>query len=178
MNIFKERLDNIINNRLFKVSPDIKRLFPPVLLATRVSPFQLITEKYFLLDFMDLEEELRIENLTSRGFTPFPGLIKEDESIPIGVAFKLENARNTFINNCTVNNLFSLSLGQDSTVILSNHTQINNIESLGPYKYILKLVYIVSFGLQINRGNILDFIEDLIAYSINHWVSINGKKAE
>jgi hypothetical protein len=177
MNLFKgkERLDKILNKRLIKVSPNIKKLFPAVLSTKKVSYFPFLTEKYFLLDFIDSEEKRRIEQLTRRGFHPFPGLIKENETIPIGTAFRLENSRNTYIDNCNVNNIFSLSLGQDTTSILSNHTQSIQTDELGIYKYILKLAYIVSFGLQINRGNMLDFIEDLIAYSIDHWVSINEK---
>lgn len=43
--------------------------------------------------------------------------------------------------------------------------------------YVVELAYIISFGDEINQANYLDFVDGLIAYSINEWRLADGKVA-
>ncbi|MCK4731662.1 MAG: hypothetical protein KAT65_04305 [Methanophagales archaeon] len=167
------RLKNIIEKRLLRVPSEIKKFFPPVLSKPGVSFFTFSTDTYLILAFIDEVEKKRIEKLIKKGYHPFPGLIADDTSTP--VAFRFKKSRNVFLERCTVENMFSLSLGGDSTVILCNHLQSINTFELGVYRYVVQLAYIISFGSEINRDNLYDFVEDLIAYSFKQWRSSDDR---
>jgi hypothetical protein len=68
-----------------------------------------------------------------------------------------------------VENLYSISLGPDSTIVLLDHTQTIITKELGQYKYKIDLAYIISFGNEITPTTVYGYVEDVIAYSISSW---------
>jgi len=167
--IDQNRLIEIVKKRLLRVPEEIKKFLPPILSKPGVDLFTFLTDTYFILAFVDAAEKEKLKNLVKKGHHPFPGLIKP-ENVSMSAAFRLERARNTFIAGCTVEDMFSFSLGKDSTIILLDHKQ-SWPEETGVYIYVIDLAYIVSFGDEINRDNLYDFLEDLIAYSFKEWRS-------
>jgi hypothetical protein len=165
----QDLVKNIVEKRLIRVPPEIKKSFPPVLSKPGVSSSIFSTDIYLILAFTDENERRRIDKLLGKGYHPFPGLITDDPSMK--AAFRIEESKNVYIEKCTVKNMFSLSLGVDSTIALCNHSQTINTSELGVYKYVVQLAYIISFGNEINRDNLHDFVEDIIAYSIKQWRS-------
>lgn len=165
----QERLNDILNRRFVRIHQKIKQELPFVLSKEKLEYSMIFAKQYFLLAFLNEDEKLRIQKMSEKGYYPFPGLIAEEASSPS--AFRLEGSKYNFIVKNTVNNMFSLSLGEDSTVILCEHTQSINTAELGKHTYIVPLAYIISFGKEINHGNMYDFLEDLIAYSVDKWVS-------
>jgi len=168
-----ERLKDIIEKHLLEAPNAAKRSFVPVLRNPDVSWFTFSTDTYFILTFLNAAGKERIDELLKMNHHPFPGLIAENDSVP--TVFRFEKSLNTFLNGYSVPpNTFSLSLGEDSTVILCNHTQAVETLELGEYEYFVELAYVISFGKEINTGNMYDFIEDSIMYSIKQWTSNNG----
>jgi hypothetical protein len=165
--IDNKKLIDIIDRRLFRVSPEVLKLFPPILSGQIKGIFSICTENYFILCIIDPEDMKRIDELTKLNYHPFPGLISEPPNI--GGAFHLKNSRNNIFQSCTVVNSPSFILEEDNTLVLINHNQsINSVEK-GPYEYNIKLAYIISFGNEITFQNIYEIIDELIAYSVKHW---------
>lgn len=169
MKIDNVRLNNIISKLLF-VPPEIKSFLPSILSKVPVTTFTFLTDTYFLLVFIDSEAVKRIKLFLEKGFDPFPGLIKPEE-LSVGAAFRVEKARNTFCASNKVTNIYSFSLGKDSTIILQDHKISVNAKDIGDIEYTIDLAYIISFGDEININNFYDYIEDLVAYSFKQWRS-------
>lgn len=168
--INQKQLDDILNRRLVRILQEKKRNLPPVISKSKANYFTIFADQYFLLAFVsDAAESQRIKIISEKGYHPFPGLIADKASMP--AAFSFKNRRNVFLMGNSVENMCSLSLGEDSTVILCDHKQSINTAEFGVYSYVVQLAYIVSFGKEINHGNMYDFLEDSIAYSIKKWFS-------
>jgi hypothetical protein len=168
-----ERLKDIIEKHLLGAPNEAKRCFVPVIRNPDVSWFAFSTDNYFMLTFIDAAGKKRIDDLFKMSYHPFPGLIAEDDSMP--AAFRFEKSLNAFLKGYSVSqDMFSLSLGEDSTVILCNHTQAVETLELSGYEYLVELAYVISFGKEINSENMYGFIEDLIIYSIKQWTSNDG----
>jgi len=168
-----ERLKDIIEKHLLGAPNEAKMSFVPVLRNPDVSWFTFSTDKYFMLTFIDAAGKKRIDELLKISHHPFPGLIAENDSAP--TAFHFEKSLNAFLKGYFVSqDMFSLSLGEDSTVILCNHTQAVETLELGEYQYVVELAYVISFGKEINTENMYDFIENSIMYSIKQWTSNDG----
>lgn len=116
----------------------------------------------------------RGETLKKSEQSPFPYLIKP-VNVKGSAALSFKNSRNMLISGCTTENAFSLELGEDSTIILYNHTQIYQSKGEGTKKYTIPLAYIISFGKEIRQSSAVDFLEDLIAYSTKQWKLEYGK---
>jgi len=164
---FKKRIKTIVEERLIRVTPEIKEILPTIF-REKIDFFTVLTDTHMVLDFIDEAEKERIQKLIEKNIHPFPYLIKPEETAG-GCAFRFEKTKYALIEDCTVENMFSFSLGKDSTIILRNHTQIVNTRELGIYKYLIQLAYIISFGDEINRHNFYGALEDLIAYSLKTW---------
>lgn len=163
------RLKDIIEKNLMGIPNETKKSFAPFLSKPDISWFTFSTDRYFMLTFIDTAGKQRIDELIQISVHPFPGLIAESDSMP--AAFRFEKTLNAYVFGQVVPpNRFSLSLGEDSTVILCNHTQAVESSDLNQYQYVIDLAYIISFGKIINPENIYDFIEDAIKYSIKQWI--------
>lgn len=171
-----ERLKDIIEKHLLGAPNEAKVSFVPVLRNPDVSWFTFSTDKYFMLTFIDAAGKKRIDELLKISHHPFPGLIAEKDSVP--AAFHFEKSLNAFLKGYSVPpDMFSLSLGEDSTVILCNHTQAVKTLELGEYEYAVELAYVISFGKEINSKSMYDFIENSIIYSIKQWISNDSGKS-
>ena len=169
--IDKNRIKEIIKKRLLKVPSEVKQSFPNILSQNKISVKIIQNNKYILIVFLNSEEEKRRKkDKIRKELSSFPGLIVKDNVSK--TAFRLEN-KNTLITSCTIKNMFSLSLGKDSTAILNNHKQILDTKKYGYYEYTVDLAYVLSFGDEINQKNVYNYFDDLVVYSIEHWSNFN-----
>lgn len=158
-----------IDECLRRVPPTQYEHLPEVLLEKGQTRFLILsTDKFIIIDFLDDEEAKRISDLKKKGHFPFPGLIKPDQ-LKMSAAFRFEKARNGLVQGCSVNNMFSFSIGKDSSFIIQNHKQQIKTEELGEYNYTIKLAYLISFGDEITQSNIYDIAKDLMFYSFQRW---------
>lgn len=155
---------------LFQVSQDEMTNFPQVLRGKKVSWLPLLTADYLMLALFSPKEMERAKGLVGKGLNPFPGLISNHAG---GTAIRLDKSRQVLIQDCKVENMPSISLGSDCTIVLCGHTQMINTIELGFLAYQVELAYIISFGDEINRANMYDFLADLVAYSVSEWRSKN-----
>lgn len=165
-NINPDKIKEIIEQRFTQAPAIIKKSFPDVLQNSPISWITLSPPDYLMVVFLNPGYENRIKEYTSKRYDPFPGLITLENK---GAAFRVDKSRNMLIQSCTVNNSYALSLGSDSTIILSNHKQSIKTQELGQVDYDIPLAYIVSYGDEINKATIYDYFDGLIAYSINIW---------
>jgi len=164
----ESRVREIVEKYFLRIAPEVRSSIPPLFSRPGISFFSFQTNLYYILSLVNQDDKKRIENLTNKSYHPFPGLIKPDNVVS-GVAFDLTRARNVLIERCAVKNMFTLSLGKDCTIIVSEHTQSINTNELGPYEYTISLAYIVSFGDEINIDNFHNYLEDVISYSFKQW---------
>ncbi|TKJ41736.1 hypothetical protein CEE37_03980 [candidate division LCP-89 bacterium B3_LCP] len=170
--IDKVRIEDIIVKRFISAPSEMRKQFPTVVNSEKPIWRAIRTELYVLLVFISDEEKERIDNLIFKKYFPFPGLISSDTSVK--AAFKLEGAKKIYIRDCTVNEMYSLTLEANSTVIIQNLEQTVKTIDLDIQRYTLELAYLISFGEEINSSNMYDYIDGLIAYSIEMWKSSNS----
>jgi len=167
----RNRLNLFLNNLL--VNPDLVKYPPKVLTEPQVNILSILSEKYFILAFFNETEWTKIREYRENGLQPpLPKLIKPDDAVGAS-AFNIENTRNFLFKSNQVNNLYSFSLGKDSTVLLIDHKQSIKSDELTT-DYTIGLGYLVSFGEEINSNNFYDYLEDLAAYSFKVWRSEFG----
>jgi hypothetical protein len=159
----------IVDDRLVRIAPEAKNVLPTILQG-KMDFFTFLNDSYFALFFVDDADKDRIRDLRDRKIQPFPFLVKPKE-IVAGSAFSFDKSKFVWLEKCVVKNMFSLTLGKDSTVILVDHKQIINTKELGNYEFLVKLAYVISFGEEINRENFFVALEDLIAYSLKSWAN-------
>ncbi|HEX7343534.1 MAG TPA: hypothetical protein VF398_04680 [bacterium] len=165
----QRRIEEIIQKRFGLAPEGIKTALPPILQEEKLFWACTSTQSFFVLAFVDQAGRSKIEELVTKNYFPFPGLINDKSDIT--AAIELEASKNIYIKDCIVSNMFSLRLKEDSTVVLENHKQTIKTNELGEYEYVLQLAYIVSFGKEINPANLFDYLDGLIAYSIELWKS-------
>jgi hypothetical protein len=165
----RDQISQILERRLVRVSPSVRKFLPPVLSSPKVSWAIFPTDAYLLVVFLSDQDKRRIQTLIAQKYHPFPGLITQAPNV--GAAFRVESSRNIVIQSCTAKNIYTLWLGKDSTVILEDHTQSVDTQELGQYEYKISLAYVISYGDEINEVTVYDYLEDLIAYTISGWRS-------
>ena len=167
-----ERISDIVKRRLLTIDPDLRKSFPKILSEASLHWLSFGDTILFGLIFIDDLNMQRINAFRKRNLDPFPGLITSDKAVP--AAFRIEKARNNVFSGCTVKNSFSFSIGQDSTIIITNHSQILEGTEIGDIEYKVPLAYIISFGAEITTENAYEYLEELMAYSIKMWRRHNG----
>ena len=156
-----------IVNKLHSAPESIRNNFPPLL----EKPHYIITqasEKYLLLVFASKEENKRIEKFNKKNLNPFPGLIRLQNDLG-PTAISLNSNQKFFLIGNTTTNLFSLRLGEDCSVVIQNHKININTKKIGTIQYTLDLAYLISYGKEINKHNVLEYLDDLIAFSVKTW---------
>ncbi len=162
-----EKVKSVIEKRLIQARPDVKATFPPVLRQGRVLSAIISEPEYLMVMFLTEEEEKRYSECISRQINPFVGLITTGSE---KATFRVEKARCVTVRSCTVtNNLFSFSLGPDSTIFLEDHHQTIETVDIGEVSYTVPLAYIISYGDDINRTAVHEYLDGLVAYSTNMW---------
>ena len=167
-----EKIRDIIKRRLLAVDPDLKKNFPRIFAEPTVQWLSLGDDILFGLIFIDEINKQRINKFKQRNLHPFPGLMTSDSTVP--AAFRIEKSRNNVFSGCTVKNSFSFSIGQDSTIVITDHLQVLTGTEVGDIEYKVPLAYVVSFGDEITDENAYEYLEELIAYSIKIWRPSNG----
>lgn len=163
------RLRAVIEKCLRQIPKTEYRHLPEVLLEKGQTRFFILsTGEFIIIDFLDNEEAKRLSDLKEKNYFPFPGLIKPEQLV-MSAAFRFEKAKNAFVQGCSVNNMFSFSLGGDSTIIIQNHRQQIKTEELKESVYTIKLAYLISFGDEITPSNIYDVLRDLMLESFRTW---------
>lgn len=165
--IEQKKLEKILYQKIFSIPEKINIFLPPILRSKKVNWFVISDDDYLLISFGDDNEQKIINDNVSKNLHPYPGLIAKDNVTK--AAFKLDKCKNTLIENCVADNVFSFSLCKDSTIIICNHFQKLNIEGIGIHSYVLNLGYLIFYGDEINEFNIYEYLDDLIAYSISQW---------
>jgi len=167
-----QQVRDLVERRLLRNPPDLDKYLPPILLKPNVTSFTYWKDNYFILALVeeDRKRELK-KNITEYG-DPFPGLVKP-EHIGGSVAIRVENSRNGMLDHNSTN-MFFLSLGKDCTLIVMDHKQSIKTDR-GVIEYFIDLAYIVSFGDEIKPYNLLNYLDDLMAYSLKQWKSGNVK---
>ena len=166
----QEKINEIVKRRLIEIDSKTRAEFPPVLSIRSVTWWLIFEDKKFIgLVFIDATGMARIEEYKSRGLTPFPGLVLATDDKSIQCAFRIDSSKNGVFTKCTVKNMVSFSIGQDSTFMVSDHHQSLEKTEAGDLSYNVPLAYFVSYGSEITADNIYEYLEDLIAYSIKIW---------
>jgi hypothetical protein len=60
-------------------------------------------------------------------------------------------------------------------MIISDYKQSIKTNELGIYSYAIGLAYIISFGNEIVKDNLYDYLDGLVAYSVEKWRVSVGK---
>lgn len=81
---FQARIKAIIEDRLVRVTPEVKEILPAILWG-EIEFFTQLTDTYFALIFINDVEKERIRKLRERNIQPFPFLInlKELPAVPL-----------------------------------------------------------------------------------------------
>jgi hypothetical protein len=161
-----EKIKSIIEKRLIQARPDVKATFPPVLRQGRVLSAVISEPKYLMVVFLTEEEEKRFSECISRQINPFVGLITTG---PEKASIRAEKARYVTVRSCTITDSFSFSLGPNSTILLEDHHQIIETADIGKVSYTVPLAYIISYGDDIDRAAVYEYLDGLVAYSTNMW---------
>ncbi len=163
------KIRDVVETCLRKVQKQDWTHLPQVLLEKGQTRFFILTTNSFLIiDFLDGEEAKRVSELTKKGYFPFPGLIKP-ATLKMSAAFHFEKTRNALVQGCTVNNMFSFSIGKDTTLIIRDHRQKINTKEFGESSYVIKLAYLISFGDEITNSNLYDELGNLMVESFKQW---------
>ncbi len=169
-NINLDKINEIIK-RNFVIPKDKVEHYPPIFRKGGFTSAVFISDYFMILSFLDIEQEGLFAGYSEKINNPFPGFIilSKDRS---PVAFKLENnSRNNYFLKNKVDNLYSFSVGEDTTFIVQEHHQKINFLELGNIEYEIDLAYIVTFGDEINKNNFHEYLERLIIFSISKWRS-------
>jgi hypothetical protein len=162
----RKRVFSILRTRLDDAPPDVKETFPTVV---RQNPPKILVSaqpNYLMVVYLSPEEDVRIKRCIDRRMNLFPGLIATGGE---PAAFRLDGSKYVTIDNNEISNLFALSLGPDSTVWLQNHHQSINTSDAGRVSYTVALAYIVTYGKEIDRSTVYDYLDGLVVHSVKEW---------
>lgn len=163
-----QRLLSLAKGSLIEAPEEIKKSLPPILSRSDITPFFYDGEFYFILTFVTNGEAKRLKAIVRRLENPFPYLVKPKVvKKPVAIAFN--KSRYSLIDHVSVKDMFAFSLGKDCTIILNAFKQAVSIDKNTEYEYTIDLAYLISFGDEITKNNLSKSMEDLIAYSIQHW---------
>lgn len=161
----KNKIQNIIENRIFKVADSVKKLFPKSIANGTGFFVSFGNEKLHVIIFLDNKERSSFESRIKNKYDPFPGLITTENGV--GAAFRMENSKNAIIENCTVKNSYALSLGSNSSIVLIGHNQEINTNELGVIKYKIDLAFVISFPEDQSLFDLSEAFDDLISYYVS-----------
>lgn len=160
--------------RIQLVPPGIRAHYPPPLRSKGFHQYQVSAENYFAVYFLSAGDLSRAKRRLALYKDPFPGLITYDRNT--GSAFHFERSHFTVIKNCRVKNMYSFSLGPDSSLIVSDHVYSIHVQSAPqPTEVKIPLGYILSYGDEITPATLPRHLDELIAYSFKSWRERNER---
>lgn len=161
----KNKIQSIIESRIFKASASVKKHFPKSVANGTGFFVSFGNEKLHVIIFLDNSERAALESRLKNKYDPFPGLITTESGV--GAAFRMKNSKNAIIEHCTVKNSYALSLGSNSSIVLIDHNQEINTKELGVVKYKIDLAFIISFPEDQNLFDPAEAFDDLISYFVS-----------
>jgi hypothetical protein len=164
--ISPEKLKDILARRLTGVTDEAKIGFPEFL-KRQVQWTAFSNEQLLALIFIPPDDIERVLSLQQKNLEQFPGLFTTSKGLP--VAFRFERTRFAVVRDCSIENLYSFFLGEDSSIIVVNHTQTVQTKEIGLVKYNVPLGYFIGFGNQLSQENAYEILEELIVYSLKIW---------
>lgn len=148
--------------------------YPPPLRSKGFHQYQVSTANYFAVYFLSTGDFTRAKRRLAQYRDPFPGLITQSQDI--GSAFRFERSHFAVIKNCSVANMYSFSLGPDSSLIVSDHVYSMRVPSTPqPIEVKIPLGYILSYGDEITPVTLPRHLDELIAYSFKSWRERNER---
>lgn len=173
-----EQVEVFVRNNLLNAPPEIRNKFPQILSRQDVSIFIYSTVDYVIVAFLGSNEKERIMKLRNRNIHPFFALVKPP-NIDAPVFFKLgDGTRNIYVGKMTLQGGFGFSIGKDCTLIVEELRQSVLLKAEEKYQYDIDLAYVLSFGNEIKKENVLDFLKDTISYSFEIWRKGNDSPPE
>ena len=161
------RIEAIVNANLLGLPASEKKNLPAVVSRPDARIFTLHTDAYLMISIVERRERSRLIKIRKEGISPFPELIKP-HFVSAPTAFVIEKSKNVLVENCSVRNMFSISLGKDSTMILVNHKQVATERKTEVSEYTIELAFLVSYGNEIDTQNVYCFVEELIEYFVRN----------
>ena len=162
------KMQSFLTENLLRAPAEIKRIGPSILSIEGVSILIFSAPDYLIIDFLKPIDRDRIRQLQRQNINPFFPLIKPRE-IEGPVFFSLgDKSRNIYFGKTTLKDGFGFAIGKDCTLILEEVTQSVLIKGVRNESTI-DLAYIISFGDQINKENVIDFLSDAVSYSFEIW---------
>lgn len=169
---YPQRMYELLKKKISNLLGKKYEYLPKIVQSKELLVMQIITRNYILICLLNDELKRKLDNFRRNGYESFPGLIKQVDSEE-KCAYEIANEKNVLFHNVKVNNQYSFSLGENSTIILDNYEQKINLDKLGDVSYTIDLCYIISFGDVITKDTIYDFFDELVTYSINYWRSLS-----
>lgn len=163
-----ESTKDIIKKRLINVPVELETIFPSILFQKNSTIHYYLTDRYLSVSFVHKNMLDDITKLKKQNFPPFIGLIAN--TTKDSICYKLGNCNN-FLKNSYIKKPFGFFIEKNSSLIIDNFTLDINIPELGHIKYTIDLAYLISFGKIINKYNVINYLDNLIAYSVKMWKS-------
>jgi hypothetical protein len=161
----RQKILLLVKEKLLKAPGEVKKTLPPILSRSDAVPFFYDGEFYCILAIVTKDELKKLKALVKNGESPFPYLVKpKNVRKPVAIAFT--KSRYALVDHVSVKDMFSFSIGEDCTIILNSFTQVVTISKDVDYDYTIDFAYLISFGEEITKNNLSEFVEELIAYSI------------
>ncbi len=120
-----------------------------------------------IISFLNPTEKQRVWDLKEHNIHPYFALIRPSNAKG-NVFFKLDKSRNTYVGKMTLQDGFGFSIGKDCTLILEELRQSVFFKERR-YQYDIDLAYVISFGDEITKENLMDSVKDLVSYSFEIW---------
>ena len=172
------QVESFVRKNLLHAPPEIKNKFPRILSKHDVSIFVFSTVNYMIVAFLDSREKERVIGLRNKNTHPFFALVKPP-NVDAPAFFRLDaGTRNTYVGKMTLKDGFGFSIGKDCTLVIEELRQSVLLKEEERYQYDIDLAYVVSFGNEIKKENVLQFLKDIISYSFEIWRKGHGKSPE
>ncbi len=166
-----KEIDEIVTKRLIRIPEEIKSKFPNILTEEDITWSIFLTDKYAFIFFLKSRSSTKITEIIKRNYGPFPGLITTNDEKK--AAFNI-SGRYLYFLDCKVKNSHSFKVTSSATAIIQNLLQTIKIKELGTIENVIDLAYLIGFDDEINQDNYVEYLDDLVVYSVNFWRSQNG----
>lgn len=166
LRVDSSRITSIIQKRLVSAPSEVRETFPKPLLEDGLSWEIISADAFLMVDLVTQGEAARLQSFRAQRLNPFLGLITTED---LPAAFKLDKSQFVSITGCFVQNVFTFAVGRDSTVVLEDHHISLNTTDRGIIEYTLPLVYLVVYGDEIDITNCYDYLDSIVADSVDSW---------
>ncbi|OGC21373.1 hypothetical protein A2291_07755 [candidate division WOR-1 bacterium RIFOXYB2_FULL_42_35] len=160
------KIKKLISNYFSAIPASSKKVLPEILHNKEFVYLFYATPQYLVVSFLSQENRGKVDEFIRKGYEPFPGLIARQNKVQS--AFDFNNSKNCSVIGCNITDMFSFAKGKDSTILLQDHVQNINTKDAN-WSYKIDLAYIIFFGEEIDETNYLDFLQQVVAFSLSRW---------